>query len=65
MTPTPTHVSSNKPKPALKRKKSPKIYQNADEISRDSYSDVELSPKANDPKNLKIMLDKKRLENEQ
>lgn len=65
MTPTPTHVSSVKPKPELKKRKSPKLYQNAEEISRDSYSDIELSPKANDPKNLKIKLDKKRHENEQ
>ena len=59
---TPCNV---KPKPKLKKRKSLKLYQNVDEISRDSYSDIELSPKSNDPKNLKIKMDKKREENEQ
>ena len=58
---TPTnvsHIKSNmKTKPKVKRLESARIYKNADEISRDSYSDVELSPKSNDPKNMVIKLE--------
>ena len=60
-----TETIKNEPKnePPKKRLESPKLYKNVEEISRDSYSDVELSPKANDPKILKKKMIKKRLEN--
>ena len=38
------------PDKRFKRKYSAKAYKNASEIMRDSYTDVELTPKSNDPK---------------